>query len=700
MSFKSLLDESDDIIYITDIETYEILYMNKAAQDLLHLTRNQYRHKKCYKYIQNQDSPCPFCTNHLLTFDKFYVWDFYNSYIKRHYMLKDKLITWEGRTARYEIGVDISEKENKRFEIERNLKIEETLISCIRMLSENDQLSDAIDEILKLTGEFYNADRAYLFEFDIDKQVACNTYEWTSKDSLALMNTMQNLNLQDLQILLQHMREKGSLVIDSIDTLLGKDTKEYKLLSAQNIVNLIILPIMDNDGTISGCIGVDNPKYAISDTSLLHSLSYFIKIDLDKRSTNKLLYKLSYTDSLTGLYNRHKYMSFLYDTDTEQLSSVGVVYIDLNRLKQANDTYGHAYGDKILINTAQILRSIFHENTYRIGGDEFVAFCLNIRQQDFLNKVQCLRSRFDEMSNISISIGHTWKDDVIDLLHMIKYADELMYIDKQTQQHNFSIASHHDTQTLQSLLKALKKEEFIIYLQPKISIQNEKLAGAEALIRHRVNHEIEGPSAFIPFLEQERLIRHIDFYALEQVCRLLHNWIEKGYPLYPISVNFSRITLMEDRVVETMKAICERYHVPVALIDIEITESVSKMDMETIITVSEKLNKAGFSLSLDDFGARYSNLALLTMISFRSLKLDKSLIDHIATNDKSRLIARHSIEVCKDLDNTHSIAEGVENEEQLKILKELGCDQIQGFYYSRPLDIASFEAKYQKKLIN
>lgn len=222
-----------------------------------------------------------------------------------------------------------------------------------------------------------------------------------------------------------------------------------------------------------------------------------------------------------------------------------------------------------------------------------------------------------------------------------------------------------------------------------------KVYGAEALVRRQdATGKLIMPSRFIPLLEEENIIRHIDLFVLENVCRLLSEWKNKGYELIPVSVNLSRITLMEDGIVETLVAICDRYGVSHALIDIEVTESISKMETSTLISLSKAIKSAGFTLSLDDFGSQYSDFAILTLVDFDMIKIDKQLIDQIVNNEKSRILLKHSINICREMNAVSSLAEGIESEKQHLLLKEFNCNYGQGYYYGRPVDVETFEKTF------
>ena len=284
---------------------------------------------------------------------------------------------------------------------------------------------------------------------------------------------------------------------------------------------------------------------------------------------------------------------------------------------------------------------------------------------------------------------------------LISYADRLMYINKQSY---YSSTKHgnlsYRADMTVKLLAAIKEGEYLIHLQPKVNLKTMEVCAAEALVRRQdATGKLIMPSRFIPFFEEESIIRHIDLYVLENVCKLLSEWKSREYECIPISVNLSRITLMEDGIVEKLVNVCDKYEIPHSLIDIEVTESISKMETSTLISLSKSIKSAGFSLSLDDFGSQYSDFAILTLIDFDMIKIDKQLIDEIENNEKSRILLKHSINICREMNRVASLAEGIETEKQHLLLKEFNCNFGQGYYYSRPVDVKTFEKSFMSDRI-
>lgn len=688
MGGTAILDEFEDIIYVADLETYELLFLNKAAQKVF--ASGLSAGGKCYEILQDKDTPCEFCTNHLLTRDAFYCWEYTNLKFGRHFLVKDKMILWEGRKARLQVAIDITTKEKEKDKIQRELNVESTIVDCIRILDRAETQQEAIDRILEVVGRFYMADRCYLLP--LGGSDARQAHEWCAR-GVKRTGGFRTSFLAGAEPWKSLFLEKGELVVESLAKILAENA--LPIPPVPGLEAFMVVPVA-NGGQISDGLGVDNPRAFLGETSLLRSMAYFIETYVEKQHIRNYLEELSYTDTLTRLGNRNKYITALQRMKDDPPGDFGVIFIDVNGLKAANDAYGHDYGDRIIVRVADVLRDIFTDMIFRTGGDEYVVICNGMGRQAFSARVEDMRAAFSKEPDCDVSCGVVWKSGVEDIDALIRYADELMYVEKQSYyKSNLGKRSLHHSSLLEETLQSLEHGEFIMYLQPKVSLGSGSLCGAEALIRKKgKNHELVQPDSFVPLLESELLIRHVDFFVLHEACKLLKAWSRQGIPLLPLSVNLSRVTLMEHNIVESIAAVCDMYGVPHELIDIEITESVGKLSIESLVEVTNNLSGSNFTISLDDFGSQYCNMDVLTNIKFNYLKLDRSIISILDRNLRSSIITKYFIEMCMEMDNVHSVAEGIETRRQLDILRMYHCDYGQGYFFSRPLDVTSFERLY------
>ena len=412
-----ILKETENVVYLSDPVTYEIVYLNQLLKDIYHIQDdNEYKGQKCYKLLQGKDYPCEFCTNKYLTLNQFYTWDRYNDFVNKYYNVRDKLIqTKDERILRLEIAIDITKEVQEKQQLHTKVTSEETLIHCIQTLAENNDFYNAINKILSLIAEFYGAHRVYIFEYDLLKKQASNTYEWCNEEVTPHISLLQNIPLSVINEKLAEYKKTKCL------NFLSSHITSYQSL---------IAPLIE-DSQIAGFIGVDHPTFHNNDLDLLTSITYFVVNDIQKRKMMSQLEYLSYTDLLTGLFNRNKYIKDLEMFDNQEFSSLGIIYIDIDGLKKFNDHYGHRYGDQLIRDVGHILNHYFYNQAYRIGGDEFIVICPHMKQKDFMNQVEKMQENYHQHKYISVSIGSVWSDSNTSIHQLIEKADSKMYQEKR-----------------------------------------------------------------------------------------------------------------------------------------------------------------------------------------------------------------------------------------------------------------------------
>lgn len=698
----SLLNEISELVYVSDPETYELLFVNQTGCQTLHL--ENYKHKKCYEILQGKTSPCEFCTNDRLCDDNFYTWEFTNPSIGRHFLLKDKIIQWRGKTARMEIAFDITERELQKQELKNMLDVQTLITNCVRMLYAVDDLDQTINAVLTQIGEFLVSDRAYVFE--IKDELMNNTHEWTAPGISPQLEKLQQLDLSLISDWLPFFEKNDCIIIDDVEQLQKTNPAAYATLHAQEITSLIAAPIF-LDNKLAGYIGIDNyDSEKIKNSSyLLLSMSIFLSYAIRHRNHVDMLHRLSYHDLLTNALNRNSFMDVLSQFRPGQYASAGIIYIDINGMKEINDFYGHHQGDKILITTVAKVFNLFKpDELFRIGGDEFVIITYDLTETDFYEKFNLLRNIFCEKTNLpfSIATGSCWVKSPSDLNSLLQQADSAMYTDKKkfyygkekTSRYRHNLDDILNLANYSALQEALTAGQFCIYFQPKISLDTEEFIGSEALIRY-INQagEIIAPNNFIPILEEARLIKMLDLYVFEEVCKQINIWKERKMRVKPVSINLSRSTLSYHFLADQLLALITKHNIDISLLELEVTETAEVDNQLVFSQALEKLKEYGFSISIDDFGVRNASLSLFTTINFDILKLDRSLVKTLAQNQKARILIRSLAVICSDL-GIKLIAEGVETLEQLDILKELRCNEVQGYLFSKPLPLNDFENKY------
>lgn len=612
----------------------------------------------------------------------------------------------DGVSVIYVVYFDINkliEVQNKLKEehekLNKTLLLEEITIECIKELYKFQNLDKKLPEILEKLIKAMDADRAYIVKNEQD--IFLVTYASSRSEEIEYIKSGTYLELNPSPKWREEFSKGNSIVIDNSKEIESISPALSKLLIDFKITSMIISPVILNN-KIHSYIVVDNPSEMYSNRfSIVETISYFISIALENENLNNILIYNSYYDNLTGLFNRNKYLD-----DIEKFSykdeEIGILFMDINGLKNINDLYGHLHGDDILKEAADILRATFcQSNIYRIGGDEYVVLALNMKEDIFNEKAKEIKQRLFLSKECKGAVGYKWLATCKNIEKEILIADKNMYDDKKEYyRHNPSIYRYrHENDSMLALcnIKTLKEEitneHFEVFLQPKVDFER-LIIGAEALIRYRDrDNNLIMPNNFITLFENSRVISILDYYVFEKVCKIIRYWIKKGYDIKPISVNFSRYTLRNIDFVDKLNEIWNRYRIPKYLLEIEIIENDEEMSSDILHQVLQRIKSEGYSLSIDDFGARYSNIALFIDNDLDTLKIDRSLMKNIVANKRAQLLISSFVQICNNL-NIQLIVEGVETEEQFELLNQLNCDGIQGYLISKPIPIDEYESKF------
>ena len=585
--------------------------------------------------------------------------------------------------------MDIHKNLNQTTELDsarNDLSVEKKLLDCIENLVMNDDFTAAVNSGLTTILEYYDADRTYIFEFQWKENLTRNTYE-ICRDGISPQ--IENLQTVPVDVVARWVdsfedQEQNTIIfIGDVDALKDDPTHrlEYDCLHPQGIKSLIAVPIFIN-GKLHGFLGIDNPRSHMDALTLLTQLTYIIANELQKRLLTEALTKKSYQDPLTGLNNRLAYDEMLDHLRGKEFP-VGVGFLDINGMKWINDTLGHDMGNKVIQKICTILNEhIEQQYIYRISGDEFVMIWPDVDYKVFMSAAKKLEAALFDEKNIA-SFGFVWGKEE-DTGIAVRKAEKAM----QTAKNKFYAANAElkDSRPgyLDALLQEFRDSTFIPYLQPLYSIQYNRVYGAEVLVRKIDPHgNIQAPVEFIDVMEREHMISMVDFTMLRQACELIQKW-KPVWPDIVLNVNFSRNTLMEPDFLERIDQILSETGVnPVQLI-FEITESSQNIQLESLCSLLDEVNQRGISLAIDDLGTEAACLEMLYLPQISVAKIDKSLIDKAEHNEREQLVIRHLINLCHDL-NMRCVAEGIETDSQIELLKKLGCDKMQGYKIGKPM---------------
>lgn len=431
-----------------------------------------------------------------------------------------------------------------------------------------------------------------------------------------------------------------------------------------------------------------------------------------KKSQQKIEFQ-AHNDFLTGLYNRMKCESDLKKIIKQSIKDGvkgALMFIDLDDFKHINDGLGHQYGDVLLQQIAAGLQSIvgLRGKCYRMGGDEFVAIVM----PDMFSELERIANKVKDMFNkpwylmeteyfCTMSMGiAVFPDDSKDVHEIIRLADIAMYESKKNGKNGYTFydsCSKLNTARRLDIENSMRQavtsgiEEFVVFYQPVVDVRTGECSSCEALVRWDSKAlGFMGPGDFIPLAEYLGLITSIGDYVLEEACRQCRYWNEHGIPDFHINVNLSVVQLLQKDVAETMARILKKTGVNPKNIVLEITESFAINDMDRVLDIIKGIKKLGPRIALDDFGTGYSSLNYIKQLPLDIIKVDKTFIDDIVEDEYAQAFIKLIVELSDTID-TDIIVEGVENEAQLNILKELGVDYIQGFYYGKPVPAYEFE---------
>jgi diguanylate cyclase (GGDEF)-like protein/PAS domain S-box-containing protein len=561
------------------------------------------------------------------------------------------------------------------------------------------------DRQLRLQARLLDAVGQSVIATDLEGKViywnrgAQELYGWSSEEALGR-------NLRDLTVPQELVDQ-----VDGITSQLraGRTWSGEMLLRRRDGSHVPILgtatPIFDDRGNLAGMIGVSAD---ISERKALEA-------ELERRASH---------DTLTGLPNRHAFVdrlgqALLRTRRSKSTSKVGVLFLDLDGFKNVNDSLGHWAGDALLVAVAERLKNRLRPEDVlaRFGGDEFAVLLESVEDPSDVIRValrisEALREPFSVSyyqvsvnTSIGIALGAAHTDDPEG---MLREADTAMYRAKEQGPGRYEVfdpamqARAQERLELEAeLRRALEQEEFVLHYQPIVSLRDGSMVGFEALLRWQ--HPERGllkPSAFVPLAEETDLIVPIDRWVLEEVCWQAKRW-ERDYPsasLIVMNVNISTKQLKGGGLARTIEETLTRVAPKVHTLALDITEGFLLKASEDEARTLDALKKMGIRLDLDDFGTGYCSLSYIKSFPVDGVKLDKSFVEGLGEDTMGMALVQKIIELCHTL-GLEVVAEGIETPEQATLLKDMGCDLGQGYYFGRPLPSEEFEERLSQAFL-
>lgn len=589
------------------------------------------------------------------------------------------------------------------------------LVACVRDITERKSAQRKIQHLLTLQQAIFDGANYSIISTDLNGTIlsfnrAAETMtgylarEVIGRASITLFHDKDEINWRAIELSdeLEHTIEAGFQTLTTLPRMGKTEEREWTYVQkngARVPVLLSVTALHQNGENISGFLGIGSnmTERKRANEQLLNS-----KRQMEFRANH---------DELTGLPNRSR----LHDMATAAIISaqskqqlLAMMLIDLNRFKEVNDTLGHAIGDKLLQKIGMRLNSVLRARgaqLFRLGGDEFAVLMPNpIDERDILSAAhrihECLRSpmqvekiTLELGGSIGISIHPNHGDDSHSLL---RCADVAMYKAKSEASRTVIYEQEQDAHSprrlsmMAELGTAIRENQLLLHYQPKIDIATGRCLGCEALVRWL--HPTLGlvpPGEFIPLAEMSDLIQPLGAWVLNNAIQQIQNWRTKGIHL-TIAVNLSTRNLMDSAFPGIIESMLNRYNVPANMLEIEITESTLIGDPERALQIINRIHSMGVRFAIDDFGTGYSSLSYLKRLPIETLKIDRSFIRDMLTDEQDSVIVQSTLGLAHSF-GLAVVAEGVEDEETLKQLNQLGCEQAQGFLISRPVPAAEFE---------
>jgi diguanylate cyclase (GGDEF)-like protein len=423
---------------------------------------------------------------------------------------------------------------------------------------------------------------------------------------------------------------------------------------------------------------------------------------------NQVLERTANYDAVTGLLNRHSFQLYLQRLVSQQDQAFSLFFIDLDNFKWFNDTLGHEAGDALLRHLSEaflgVLSHIPHTYLARIGGDEFVVICpcqdadaeRLIAQQliDIVNKHNKVGASTKALG-CSIGIAR-FPDHGTTKTELLRFADFAMYCAKAAGKNQVCVFSDVMKQDMQSRLMleealsaAIKNKALTVHYQAQFDMKTLEVIGAEALTRWQHEGQLISPAIFVPLAEKVGFIYDLGLFVFEASVRQLAIWRDQGHSISRMAINLSQMQLCFPSLISDFMSIIRAYDVDAKQLDLEITESTFMEESGTSLHVLNLLQASGIEISIDDFGTGYSSLSQIKRLNVDRIKIDKSFVDDIATDGQSQTLVKAIITMAHSL-GLRVLAEGIETEAQYQLLKALGCDEGQGYWFARPVPAEQF----------
>ena len=586
---------------------------------------------------------------------------------------------------------------------------------AMELLENSKDFKSSLNMLLLKVGKQFKLAGTIIEEYNT-KGVLVLSYIWNNKEKEIKELKKNYISLQERSRIREKYKQREVIEVSDIETL-PVDNEIYMTWHETGIQSIFKCPL-SHEGVIFGyMVYIDNVvrSWSESEKKSLLMISKIIGNYLAReRAYQQIERKIELIrsfDDVTGLLKYDKFLEVVQSVlNQEGNLQYSLISIDFANFKYFNEIYGFEKGDNILEEFANFVakRNPRVIAACRDYADNFIIFAM-VRSENYLiQNITNYTNSFvkNEMERYpackleiysGIYIITDPKMDILQAVDNARLAKKILKEKKTAGTLVFKAEMKQkrmqDAFVLHMIEEALKLKRFLVYLQPKFSLETGNLVGIEALARwEKENGEIVAPNEFIGPLEQSGKIVHLDFYMFECVLKQMKEWKQKGYPLVPVSVNFSRQHIKKEGLAERLVELQQEYQIDASLLEIEITESAFIEDQQALVQLLMEIKKKGFGISIDDFGTGYSSLSMLTKLPADIVKLDKEFLSY-SEADSTKKMLENVICLIKDND-MKVLCEGIEEKEEMEFLKKAGCDMGQGYYFSKPIPADLFAEKY------
>lgn len=572
---------------------------------------------------------------------------------------------------------------------------------------------ERVEHLLKSIGMFFGVDRSYLFTINEDDKTMVYAHEWCDAGVSPLMSTNEEVPLESYPWWVGQLTKKKIVQVEDVSTMPVEARVEQKQLSKQGVKSILAVPVFA-EGKIQAFIALDSIKSAERWTEEniehLYIMAKVLAKGIIQINTIKKINFMFYHDPLTGLPNRLLLTERLEQEILQGHNQlISIMFINLDGFKVINDNFGYEQGDELLKQVSKRLLTIVSENdtVSRTDSDQFILYLSDYKNQKNLNSIasqiidafnQPFILRGEEyMITASIGISR-YHIDGEDIENLIKYAymamNKAKCLGKNQYQNSTEKIKKEALETISltnDLYKAIERNELLLHYQPQVNGITGEIDGIEVLLRW--NHPEFGfipPFKFIPLAEKTQLIISIGNWVLKNTAEQIKEWQEKGFEPIKIAINFSVYQLNHPNIIDEIEKILDKTAIEAKYLEVEITESLAMDNNPKIKETLEKIKELGITLSIDDFGTEYSAFNRLKESPMDKIKIDMSFVQGIGINAEDEGIVESVLLLANNL-GLKTVAEGVETKEQADFLNEIACDQLQGYYFYRPIPADEME---------